>query len=159
MIDAAWIAEARKGLEELEGVTPGEWRAYEHPDEPGEVQIGAGLINDCGDGWDEWCIATVFWDADDNGREPHADHIVRMSSPANATELLRLAEIGLRVEGIEAEPKEVVSRLRDYRPPSANMDGPREHHPICDEAAGLIEKQAAEIELWKARAGAEESQP
>ena len=109
MIDAAWIAEARKGLE---GVTPGEWRTYEHPDKPGEVQVGAGRINGWGDGWDELCVAAVFWGPDDNGREPHADHIVRMSSPVHAAELLRLAEIGLAAEAALAAQTAEVERLR-----------------------------------------------
>lgn len=62
-------------LADLEGVTPGPWRAYRHPQHAGQIQIGAGEIEGGGDGWDEWCVAATF-EASEPG-DLDANHIAR----------------------------------------------------------------------------------
>lgn len=53
---------------------------------------------------------------------------------------------------MHSEVEKLVERLRNYRPPVADGYGypvsevPREHHPICDEAASLIERLYRERE-------------
>lgn len=88
MIDAAWIAEARKGLE---GVTAGPWESnHDTQSNPGTTWIWIAPAD-----WHTRVARVVLYKGDADAEHlANAAHIARMS-PENVSDLLRLAEIGL----------------------------------------------------------------
>lgn len=91
--------------EAAEKATPGPWRDYEHAEKPGEIQIGAGAINEHGDGWDEWCVATAW------GGMGELRANARLIALANPSTILSLIERVTRAEEALTGAKERFAQI------------------------------------------------